>query len=845
MRKFFLLCSVAFLSLMLHAQVDNYALKFDGTGSVNCGQLQELDGIGNFTIQFWINPEQWVDNAYIYRVGETGSLSAKLGTPGNLVLTFGQKSITASSNALKAGFWAQISIIKNNTQLKVLINNIETTINEENVDIPSSVATSNFILGENYKGCLDEFRIWKTSVGERYLMWQNTLNEFHPDYADLVAYYKLDQKECSKMVDYTFKYHGTLIGGVVKEKVTDNDKFKYKVVTAYTNFTRYFDRPNIQKENYLMANDLIILDMTAYEDGHARMNNPANDGVIANGRYLNEFEGRTGVLALNGNGAKMDVGPDALAPEDAYSFATWIYLDEWTPGAFIIKKEKSDTQGFSVRLGDEAENEVIVRLDGTEFKISGTKSKLTTKKWMNFGVIANSTSLKYPQEIFRFVFDGSGAYPTVYPQIVEKDYKIENVSDVNTIIGENLKAKFDETIIWHKKRTVADVRNEMNNGLRVPTIGNSIEEDFQFYVNSYWKYDYEQEPGRDSYSYKEFIRQMRKAYEGRTGYNIRFGLRSSGNWQSMVANSSKRATLVEDIARIIEENDIAGIETDLEWAYSDYDVTNYSNLIAELKARMPDRIISSSPHAVCYNLKRNALDAADRFSFQVYTNRDLFTMDSYKNAYNSFKNFGYPNSKIVMSYGATSSWGDNNSPENGYVSLIGFDPRPDVVSIKNPNTQVNYNVCSFNQVWDRAQYVRDQDLAGLMYWDMGNDLPATEELSLCRAANFALSSNVDLLVTDENIGSIVSIEKNETKTTKNQLFVYPNPAKGEVTMRLAEGMQIDYVEIYDMLGRRVDYISGINLSETRYTLPSSMQGNYIVKVKSTEGSSYIRNLIVL
>ena len=89
----------------------------------------------------------------------------------------------------------------------------------------------------------------------------------------------------------------------------------------------------------MLANTLIVLGINSNSDGRAYAAYPYNEGIVSNGSYLAEYQGRKGVLALNGSGAKMEVGIDALTPTAGYTFETWLYLEEWTDGDYILRKE--------------------------------------------------------------------------------------------------------------------------------------------------------------------------------------------------------------------------------------------------------------------------------------------------------------------------------------------------------------------------------------------------------------------------------------------------------------------------------------------------------------------------
>ena len=257
-----------------------------------------------------MNPSLWTQGATI--LNRDNTFSIKLGVEGELIFIIGQESVSVNSSALITNNWVHVSLINDNDNLCVRINNEIVKTETKSFIIPTS---SEFLmLGGNFSGRIDELRIWKNVLSSDYnYMWQNTLNQYHPQWKDLIAYYKFDQNLCPNIVDYTFHYHGSLSeSGVSREIVSDNDAFRYFTVAAYTDFSRFADRA-IDREKYLLANTLIVLGINSYADGTASVAYPYNHGIVTNGSYLAEFEGRKGVLSLNGQGSRMEVGTDALS----------------------------------------------------------------------------------------------------------------------------------------------------------------------------------------------------------------------------------------------------------------------------------------------------------------------------------------------------------------------------------------------------------------------------------------------------------------------------------------------------------------------------------------------------
>lgn len=831
------------------AQVENYAFKLNGAGSLACGELNKLQNRSNYTLQCWMNPSIWVEGACLFKKGTADNgISLALGSLNQLIYRTGSKHIVINSDKISPNNWSQITVMQSDFNFSVFVNG-KLVINElPTFDLGNSEGT--FEVGSQFVGRIDEIRFWDTDIDTEYLMYQNTVNNFHPNYANLVAYYKGDQKDCNtKLVDYANDNHGLLNTGVYREKVTDNKLFEYKLLTAYTNITRFFDR-KIEKENYLMANDIIILCIETNAKGEAYLATPNNHGKITNGQFLDEYQGRKGILSLLGEGAKIDAGYRALNPTDGwyknrkqYSMLTWIYLEEWEEGAFLFKKERSNNEGFSVRLGKENANELIVRLNGNDYIWNNSSSTYLKKgEWMHLGISTSTGSATdavpgREKQLFRVGFNGKSRFANSGPsKVLDSDLSI--YEDVPLTIGEGINAKLDQTTVWLRESNSSYMSQEMNEGLGMPSIGGYLDEVYAACATTYYQYDRKEYPGYDSFSTEEFIKIMRSAYEGKTGYMVRLGVSGHSKWENTISYADKREKLATQIKEIVESMDVDGIETDLEWAYNDPAVTNYSKLISLIKDKLPNKIVSSSPHAVAYNLNASTIEKADRFSFQIYTNRAFFTMTGFMTAYDNFLT-KYPKNKMVLSYGATTSIGSINGIENGYRSVIEYDPRTDVDDITTPDGN-NYLICSVEQVKKRAQFVVDNGVAGLMYWDMGNDLPATNELSLCRAANFVMASNVDKLYSDDDITVGIT---SPSIFNKEFSIIYSNPVNQYIHCTLPDNERICKVVIYSLDGKIITQESYNNEKSISMFCGNLNKGNYIIHVKSEKGKTYTQNII--
>lgn len=815
-KHFSFLIFATFLFSFASAQVDNYSLRLDANGSLNAGYVDELNTLDKFTVQFWMQPDEWTPNAAVFTRGNAENLfELRLGnTSGQLKLQAGSQSVEIVSVKIATAKWAQISIVSQPGSVKVYVDNTLAINNNIGLVIPAS--SENFVLGNNFKGRIDEFRIWSEALATSDMLWRNTLNKYHPQWNNLVLYYKFDQNLCPNVVDYTFKHHGTFTAaGAMREKVTDNEAFKYRIQAAYTDFSRFADR-GVDREKYLLSNDIIMLGVESNSDGSITVPFPYNEGTLTNAVQMQAFEGRTGVLAFNGAGAGMEVGPKALIPTGKYSIHTWIYIDEWTEGAYLFQKEASVSQGFSVRLGNPTTYELILRLNGQEFKRNIPTSVITKPvgSWWNLGVVAFSLEMGVTKT-FMFTFNGKGYFPlsSGVPSTVPATLLPQGVSQTAAVIGKDFKGKLDETVIWHTDLSESQLKNYMAE-LPMPGFGKIVEAQGVLYnMNSFWNYDNTENPGYDLYSYKHFLNIVRSAYDGYRGYKIRMSVKGHDGWESTMADATKRKIMAAGI--VAATADFDGIDLDFEWCYDGTCFNNYGLLLEEIGKIMPaEKIFTVSPHYVSYSFSTNYMTYVDYFNFQIYgPSANMFRWSTYLDAYNRFINQGYPKNKIIMSYATTTSRAYEDAAGNVQTAAAPIGVRnglldgtytPDMDVVMDSNGKYRF-ITGVNQTRNRSEYIHEKDLAGIMYWDMGNDVATSHPYSIPKASNYALASNVDTIITQVDM---ISSALRPVSAQRAIVKVYPNPAKNCIRLSLPADEMIETVKIFSANGQLMQSFKG-------------------------------------
>ena len=758
--KRYAIAAVLFLvSLCSTAQVTNRALYLERNGRVSMGILPDGTASEGMTLQLWMNPEHWIPGANIVTWGE--NLNIQLGTPGQLKIKCADEGMTFSDSNLATGNWSHLTLLLEGNCIRLLVNNA----NEQSHTLSTpftTIAQDPLLLGGGFLGRIDEVRVWNFILPTDYnRFWNNTIDRFNPQWQHLAAYWKFDQTRLeSNIYDYSEHGHnGTFsAGGVTRTAVTDNPNLTYRRNLAYADCSRFFDR-GVQHGEYLKSNVISMIGATAQADGSLKYKQPDNEGIITSGSYLAQYNGHTGVLDLAGEGAQMNVGKESLIAYNnsnfvesatAYTFMTWLSLDEWTPGAYLIKKESSSNNGISLRLGD-TPGEFILRCNGTEFTYT-TAAELD--KWHHIGFSTNAATLGSE---FVFVLDEATIAPS-YTHTAAATTALTGLRSTDCIIGAGIDGKLDETITWTQKFGASDIIAQGDTPIE-PGIGKAITGAYSRSVDGLWKYDLANDLGRDSYSTPEWFRMIKATFEGYEGAYVTISIdKWSDEFFTKINNNAQyRETLANAISQVGNEPFLDGVDYDFEW---NNNWSGIGTLCQLVRARLHEgKIQAVSPHELYYNFPTDKMQYVDYFNFQDYgpANKNIFTFSNYKNFFTKAKNHGYPVDKIMLSYATTTSgamYSNGSRPANTHAEFYptGWRSMPYETFEYTQNT---YDVgdgltryfTGMEQVWLRSEYMNNNGCAGIFYWDMGNDTrDCNDPRSLATFASFAINSNVQKIV---------------------------------------------------------------------------------------------------
>ena len=759
MKRYAIATLLFLISLFSTAQVTNNALSFERNGRVSLGVLPNDIADTGTTLQLWMNPQHWIPGANIVTWGE--NLNIQLGTPGQITINCGDETISFTDGNLATGNWSHLTLLMEGNSIRLLVNNA----NEQSgtLTTPFTVPSREpLLLGGGFLGRIDEVRVWDFILPADYnRFWNNTVDRFNPQWEHLAAYWKFDQTRLeSNVYDYSEHGHnGTFsAGGVTRTAVTDNPNLTYRRNLAYADCSRFFDR-GVQHGQYLKSNVISMIGATAQADGSLKYKQPDNEGIITGGSYLVQYNGRTGVLDLAGEGALMNVGKESLIAYNnsnflesatAYTFLTWMSLDKWTPGAYLIKKESSTSKGISLRMG-EAQGEFILRCNGIEF-IYTTAAELD--KWHHIGFSTDAATLGSE---FVFVLDDATISPS-YTHTTAATTTLTGLRSTDCIIGEEIDGKLDETITWTQKFGASDIIAQGSTPIE-PGIGKAITGAYSRSVDGLWKYDLADDLGRDSYSTPEWFRMIKATFEGYEGAYVTISIdKWSDEFFTKINNNAQyRETLADAISQVGNEPFLDGVDYDFEW---NNNWSGIGTLCQLVRAKMHDgKIQAVSPHELYYNFPTDKMQYVDYFNFQDYgpANKNIFTFNNYKNFFTKAKNHGYPVDKIMLSYATTTSGamysnGSRPASSHAHYAPTGWRSMPYETFEYTQNT---YDVgegltryfTGMEQVWLRSEYMNNNSCAGIFYWDMGNDTrDCNDPRSLATFASFAINSNVQKII---------------------------------------------------------------------------------------------------
>lgn len=202
-----------------------YALGFDGSNDlVDVGILPSNIWNSDFTIETYAKFNNFSNFGGVFSNFSTtnGGIAIHQQTTGEVSFIVGINSSggnydQVSSTALQAGLWYHITAVKRGSDIEIYINGILNSTTTSNRTVPNN----QIYIGRRYmnnpswvhNGNIDEIKIWSTALSQTEIRdWMcKKVTSSHPQYCNLVSYYRCDSASGTVLTDYAGSNDGTLI----------------------------------------------------------------------------------------------------------------------------------------------------------------------------------------------------------------------------------------------------------------------------------------------------------------------------------------------------------------------------------------------------------------------------------------------------------------------------------------------------------------------------------------------------------------------------------------------------------------------------------------------------------
>ena len=214
-------------------------------------------------------------------------------------------------------------------------------------------------------------------------------------------------------------------------------------------------------------------------------------------------------------------------------------------------------------------------------------------------------------------------------------------------------------------------------------------------------------------------------------------LRASDDLIFLNVRPHKDGSLSFENPRVFQEkgeNKLDGIDLDFEWAETEKEYKDYSLAILKMREVLGDKyLFSVSLHPVSYKISKEAIAAVDFISLQCYGPSPVrFPMEKYASDIQMVLAYGIPKEKLVAGvpfYGVTKN---GSKKTEAYFSFVqdGLITTP----AQNEATYKGevYVFDGQDHIRTKTRYAMEQQLKGMMSWDLATDMPLKDSRSLFR-----------------------------------------------------------------------------------------------------------------
>lgn len=489
------------------------------------------------------------------------------------------------------------------------------------------------------------------------------------------------------------------------------------IVSSYIRGS-FFKTNRVPASSMNACNDLIFLVSNPYADGSIYFEIPDNQANFTNVTYLDEFEGKSGVIQFSGTG-EMNGGYDLLNTANGdypqFTFATWLYVDQWNNNSYLFKKELNGKQ-VALRLGD-TPGKFVFYINNDQVELE--KTNWTSNQWHHIALTHSTTANNKGTALY---IDGEKYSPsqslTTKVPFMQTEMKL----------GVGFEGKLDNTyfnmlaLSESEIKTIKDTDNLNYNSWNISK------------TLAYWKYDNAGDYGKDDYTWMGMLQEIRSQLASKE-IKVRLGV-ASGSWQAMCDNATARNKFAANLKTLLDSYQFDGVDLDFEWpANTESAFNGYNETVKKIREVIGyDYIFSVTLHPIYYKMSMEAIDKLDFVSIQAYgPSPERFPYSQFVADTKTVLAHGIPKEKLVMGvpfYGVESN---GNKGTEAYHTFV----TKDLITDSSQN-YVTYNSKTYvfdgqDAIKQKTHYIRDNHLYGIMFWDIATDVDFTHEKSLLKA----------------------------------------------------------------------------------------------------------------
>ena len=205
-------------------------------------------------------------------------------------------------------------------------------------------------------------------------------------------------------------------------------------------------------------------------------------------------------------------------------------------------------------------------------------------------------------------------------------------------------------------------------------------------------------------------------------------------------NPEKIPPFLDAFDVFLKENGIYGAidGIDIDWEGSRVDEDAYLVFLQAIKERFPDKGLTAAISSRHPSRAGNLIGALDEINMMCYTrfeNGEHVPMSIFTRAIDEYLEEGVPKEKLLVGvpfYGRTDDLHNTSALTYADIySRTGAKLSPDSNSHRRGDDVYLYNGPSL--MYEKGAYLRSHNIKGIMIWEIAQDIPYKNELSLLRA----------------------------------------------------------------------------------------------------------------